>query len=336
MRNPAWLILLLACACRSSAIPSGPSGSGGVGYSGDLSQPHQTMFDDGPPLFDLAISGASDGGAQAYGLLLFGGFWQHGALNDTWLWDGSTWTALTTLKPATAAANASAASIASGVLLFEGSQTWIWRGAWTQLATTEPPARWRAAMARRGASVVLYGGEVISNPTTGVFHDAWQWNGNWTQIAAPPLANSDMGSWTCTAMTALGSDVIVPGIPTWRYDGTQWTQASANGPPPSRQCVAAQFHGDKVLVYTTPTDCSASPQTWVWDGHDWTQLSIFAPSYRTDTAMATEPNGKVLLFGGADCSGAFLGDTWEFDGTKWTALEVESPPPRYGAAMAAF
>jgi hypothetical protein len=334
MRKHALLILLLACGCRSRAL-GGPIGSGGFGYTGDMTSPARPIQEGGPPRDDIGIPDL-DGGARTYGLLLFGGYWPHGALNDTWSWDGSNWSPSGSRKPP-AAVSASAANIAGGVLLLDGDQTWIWRGDWTQLAIAGPPARWRAAMARLGTSVVLYGGEAISNPVTGVFHDAWQWDGSsWTQITAPPLANSDMGSWTCTAMASLGNEVIVPGIPTWSYDGKQWTQASALGPLPSRQCVAAQLQGNKVVVYTTPTDCTASPQTWVWDGRSWTQLAIFSPGYRTDTAMTTEPDGNVLLFGGADCGGAFLGDTWRFDGTSWTGLEVDPPPARYGAAMAAF
>jgi len=44
--------------------------------------------------------------------------------------------------------------------------------------------------------------------------------------------------------------------------------------------------------------------------------------------------GRIVLFGGADKSGAVFGDTWEWDGTRWTLLQpTVSPTIRAAHAM---
>jgi hypothetical protein len=55
-------------------------------------------------------------------------------------------------------------------------------------------------------------------------------------------------------------------------------------------------------------------------------------------------DGKLVLFGGSDCSGSYpdpswtcnnLADTWLFDGAAWTQVfPAESPPARNGGVMA--
>jgi hypothetical protein len=50
-------------------------------------------------------------------------------------------------------------------------------------------------------------------------------------------------------------------------------------------------------------------------------------------AVATAPDGGVLLFGGSDGAN-LLADTWEWDGASWTKLAVTGPSGRVGHAMA--
>ncbi|MCC6650388.1 MAG: T9SS type A sorting domain-containing protein [Candidatus Eisenbacteria bacterium] len=52
------------------------------------------------------------------------------------------------------------------------------------------------------------------------------------------------------------------------------------------------------------------------------------PSPRSDHAMAYLSNGRVLLFGGRDAFGQYLGDTWLFDGTSWSLAASTGPSPR--------
>jgi hypothetical protein len=117
-------------------------------------------------------------------LVLFGGYDQsNGAeLNDTWTWNGSTWTPLT---PATSPPARDSASMAydpgtGQLVLFGGydgvghfDDAWTWDGnTWTQLTpATSPPLRLGASMAYDTGTgqLVLFGGQSGG----GMFNDTW-------------------------------------------------------------------------------------------------------------------------------------------------------------------
>ena len=113
-------------------------------------------------------------------------------LNDTWTWNGTTWTQQfpTTSPPARDAASMAYDSGTGQLVLFGGddssggflNDTWTWNGAnWTQqFPTTSPPARADASMAYDSGTgqLVLFGGD----SSDGFLNDTWTWNGTtWTQ-----------------------------------------------------------------------------------------------------------------------------------------------------------
>jgi hypothetical protein len=104
-------------------------------------------------------------------VVLFGGYGTSEMFNDTWTWDGTTWTQRSSLnKPGPRAFHALAFAIRSAkVLLFGGlrpdglvsDETWTWDGTdWTQeLPTNRPLERvWSAAASDPTASIILFGG----------------------------------------------------------------------------------------------------------------------------------------------------------------------------------
>lgn len=72
--------------------------------------------------------------------------------------------------------------------------------------------------------------------------------------------------------------------------------------------------------------------TWEWDGSDWIQrTSAVAPGPRIGAAMAEDPGGTVVLFGGGYNPGGrvqYLGDTWEWNGLWTQRMPATSPDPR--------
>ena len=60
------------------------------------------------------------------------------------------------------------------------------------------------------------------------------------------------------------------------------------------------------------------------------------PSARAAASMAYDAaTGTVVLFGGQDNAGRFLGDTWVWNGTTWTRQHpATSPPARSDTSMA--
>ncbi len=143
--------------------------------------------------------GARDGQTMVYDpvhqqVVMFGGISAQGSiLNETWLWNGSSWTqANPPTSPTPRYSAALAYDAASGqVLLFGGAygsnylnETWVWDGAnWTQQQPqTSPSPRYSMAMDYDAAlgEVVLFGGYGGS----GYQNDTWVWTGsNWAQTA---------------------------------------------------------------------------------------------------------------------------------------------------------
>ena len=131
----------------------------------------------------------------------FGGFSRAGDLNDTWEYNGTDWTLVTTAAAPTGRVGMAMAyhgnAVSGRVLLFGGSaggelanDTWTYDGTnWTlQAPAHSPPVRWVAFLsydANRDRSV-LYGGEDAG----GLRNDLWEWDGSdWTEGgSAPPAA----------------------------------------------------------------------------------------------------------------------------------------------------
>src|ERR1022692_4944583 len=103
-------------------------------------------------------------------LVLFGGNFGSGNFGDTWTWDGTTWSLLSSTGPSARQGAAMAYDPAtSQLVLFGGAgisgvlrDTWTWNGtAWTQLSPTpSPPVRYVASMAYDPSTsqLVLFGG----------------------------------------------------------------------------------------------------------------------------------------------------------------------------------
>lgn len=191
--------------------------AGGVAGDGQLL--HDTWLWDGQSWTEQAQTGPSNPPARCgasmhddprtSSMLLFGGQGTGDRagkpLNDTWLWDGSTWTQLT---PRVAPSPRFGAAIAYHVaqqqlLLFGGTtgamptnDTWLWNGHnWSQLTpATSPPARSWANLVYHHAyqKLVLIGGSGDgSEPAMMNLADTWLWNGTtWEPHANIALADA--------------------------------------------------------------------------------------------------------------------------------------------------
>ncbi len=137
-------------------------------------------------------------------LILFGGWAFPGvALNDTWAWDGATWTQLSplTVPPARVASYMTADSIRGRLVLTGGlfpngpdsGEVWEWDGAdWTQRANIQPPAARKyhsVAFDSARGRVVMFGG--ISQTT--LLNDTWEY-GTLTPASAASFGAGCAGS----------------------------------------------------------------------------------------------------------------------------------------------
>lgn len=205
----------------------------------------------GPPaLFGHAMAYDSAHGQ----VVLFGGQSSFTSLplNDTWVWDGSSWTQKTPqTRPPARFGYAMAFDSARGqVILFGGhhrlgysddlNDTWVWDGVnWSQKSPqNSPPARSSHAMAYDAGhgQVVLFGGAddyttVFNMPE--IFNDTWVWDGsNWTQKSPKnsPIARVDCAM----AYDSAHEQVVLFGggaAEDYPYHDT-WTWQGGTLPPP--------------------------------------------------------------------------------------------------------
>ncbi len=274
---------------------------------------------------------------------MFGGKGQSGALQETWVWDGTNWTKLSpAASPPAQGDPCMTYDAARGqvVLFASDGSTWVWDGSnWMQKSPfSSPQARSDAAMAYDAvhSQVLLFGGRSAA----GSFQDTWLWDGtNWTQQSSQPVPEPRYGH-TLAFDSAHGQVVMFAGIAppefllsdTWLWNGTNWTATKLQASPNASDFYAMTYdtaHGQVVLFGGEGfIDFS---DTWVWDGTNWTQeMPQSALSLRDSMSMTYDSaHGQLVLFGGQVSAptagmtgGQIFGDTW-----TWTGPSAAPPPP---------
>ena len=277
-------------------------------------------------------------------LFVYGG----DGLDDTWEFDGTTWTQLTPDNSPGARTGASVVydSDRQCMVLFGGSDangdllvdTWEWDGAagtWTSRDTlSSPPGRLAGAMAYDSVRkvTVLYGGNGFSP-----LDDMWQWDGVagvWTQIAAttPPARAEHSMAFDSNR----GRVVLFGGTgdteffgDTWEWDGTTWTSITPAASPSGRRLMSFAYDSKRNRVVLHGGEASggnngtAQADTWAWDGTNWTELGeLPGPGPRWATSIVwDDAMQRVILVGGFDDAlNDAIADTWAWDGTRWTQL----------------
>jgi hypothetical protein len=222
------------------------------------------------------------------------------ALDDTWTWDGTTWTRQhPAASPPPTVGSVLAYHAPTGATVLVGS---YWEGTAGPLATR-----------------------------------TWRWDGtNWTELhpsrsPSAPRIGAAMAYHESTGRLVLFGAGAAPdpnpldGV-TWLFDGMNWTR-HAVGPadPPARSgaALAPDRSGNLLLIGgvdgITGTFYNV---TWTWDGAGWRRRdpAIF-PSPRAEAAMAYDAaRGTTILYGGetiSQTSGEQYDDTWTWDGTTW-------------------
>jgi hypothetical protein len=289
-------------------------------------------------------------------VVLFGGV-DDSYLDDTWTWDGTTWTPLATAsKPAARAQAFTAYDSKRGVLVLfggrDGSQvfgdTWEFDGTtWTMKASSGVSARFGTSMAFDPTSgrVVLIDGEGLGSSFP---HDGYAWDGtSWTSVGSVPGASVE------GAVMATDS---VRGRPTlfdtagnlFELTPMGWVRSTTGSlvttVPSDRQAPVGVTHPllRQLVVFGGTQDqidpgASQTPlgDTWLWNGQ-WKQFIGSGPPARFGAAAAYDPvHKKVVVFGGCtDLTAAPLGDMWTFDGTTWANVGGTLPPARCLGQMA--
>jgi hypothetical protein len=147
------------------------------------------------------------------------------------------------------------------------NDTWTWDGqTWTQAhPVSAPPPRAGASMAFNPAdnTVVLFGGQ-DGNHALG---DTWIWNGsNWIQqqpkVSPPPRSHAGLAFHPALpGLLLFGGDLPQILLDTWTWDGANWKQVHTTGGPQAPP-VAMVYDEDAKLIFVLDTD----RETWTWGG----------------------------------------------------------------------
>ena len=278
-------------------------------------------------------------------VVLFGGFGKTD-LNDTWTFDGTTWTQQQTsvAPPARNGAAMGFDKATQKLVLFGGfngghsrsaflQDTWLWDGAtstWTQATMKSSPPRATGAVVFSDpvtGGAIMFGGYNPFKPKFPVYDNTWRWTGiAWKKLH--PTALAEARGWGIAVLDPVRKNVVLTGgnadllrtDNTWTWDGTTWTQQFPQTQMPGLASAGIAFDPDSQLVIAFGGCCGGNGQemnqTWSWDGTNWVLLNpAKSPSARDGMGMAYDPvTHEVVMFGGeVGVEGKVLGDTW-----KWT------------------
>ncbi len=265
--------------------------------------------------------------------------------NDTWEWDGATWTQITTANTPGSIFSSNGVSevsmaydlVGQRVVLFGGelfqgivpapALTLEYDGTnWTQVSTTAaPPRRSQAAMcsAPTLAGVLLFGGTNFNNPPGPngeiTWNDTWVYsalNDAWTQLqpvgALPPpragasiLYDANLGLYVMHGGYVASQSSTTPLNDTWTFDGTTWTDVTVPFGAPPAR---VRFGASESPGNLHVMFGGAASFTAAANAETWVQGSIAeAMPYG---AGCQGSNGTPILTAG---SRPVLGTTWNLD-----------------------
>jgi cysteine-rich repeat protein len=299
---------------------------------------------------------AYDGARQR--VVMYGGWTTGGNLNDTWEWDGTSWTQITTAHSPGTRLDASMAydPVRHRIVLFGGyganytgvkADTWEYDGVdWTLKApTASPPACAAAAFsfdANRG-HMLLYGGKLGDGT---VQTTTWDYNGTtWTSLM--PAANPGPRAGARMAYDSLHNYVVLLGggdNHLWTWNGSAWTDRGAR--------TSLTNTGYDQLAMTFDANRQALV---IWDGNQTNTFEWNGTSLVSIAGTPVAPAGssysyvefaydaireQVIMFGGYGLVNGSVTDdynvTWARSGTSWAKPPAFAEPPARQRSEAAY
>ncbi len=280
-------------------------------------------------------------------VVLFGGKNGYGGprLNDTWEWDGTSWTLKATTGPsprfkhnmAYHAGLARTIMFAGDMANPQDAHTWQWDGTqWTMMPGDNfdfLPIGAAIAYDQAHQRMIMYGGYLSSVGGQTVTRELGP-TGVWfiTAIPTPPFRffpsfayNPDRGR-----LMLYGGAPYYTTDEVWEFDGAagpgsgSWTFVGHG--PAARETSPMVYDTARhrmVLVGGSPTSFTNLTDAWEYDGTTWTRRADDGPIPRDGAAMVYDAaRSSVLFFGGGESNPR--NDLWRFDGSHTQAIVVQS------------
>lgn len=223
-------------------------------------------------------------------LVLFGGRVRSGReqrlLNDTWEWDGHTWSEVAKTGPAPAPRvhmgvafdpSTNATIVHSGTAANEEfADTWSWNGdRWTRIASLDHRAIVNSMVTLRDGRVML--------------------------VTATPDADASK------------NDLLRVGL--LRLEGTRWVEISRDGPAFSPRAATAPS-GEGLLLYAG-WEPNGTAVTRRWNGAAWSEIQ-HSPPRRRGAQMAYDARRNVVVMIGGETADGNTSEIWEWsERTGW-------------------
>ena len=297
------------------------------------------------PRFDAAFVRLGDK------LVLFGGRPPSSSpvspLNETWEWDGTTWTQLSPPTSPPPRYGHFMAEAQGKLVLFGGlvssssplSDTWEWDGTtWTQrFPSTSPSARTFGSMGTVGSHAILFGG--LDATGSGLpLGDTWRWDGNeWTQLtlSTSPSARYFQGSGSANGQAwVVGGrvrDYYAPYLSdVWRFDGTAWVKVTAvNGPSARISAGVGSLGGSLVVMGGTVRSSQdgydrPDADVFLFNGTSWLAHPSSGPNFLSIPG-AVSYQGRLTFY--SPTNAWPQGEVWWTDGQSWEHVTPLSGPP---------
>ena len=279
-------------------------------------------------------------------MVLFGGWAIPAYPADTWEFDGVDWrqVAPAVSPPGTSRHLMTYDSARREIVLYSptaGYGAWLYDGVTWRATPPGPPALGAPAMVydeARGRTV-LASSSNFTVPRT----STWEWDGvawsnpqpNGPQLGFAVNGAYDTGRGVVELVAGLGD-----GLSTWRWTGATWERGTPFGSLPATAGIAVGYHAPTAtpIAFGAASGygaTGASNDTFAYQRGGWRLLDpAVRPGLRGYAALAPEPSGDLLLFGGI--ASAVLAESWRWNGSTWTQLApTVSPPPRCRHGMAA-
>lgn len=277
----------------------------------------------GPPAREMASMAFDPISPSMSQLILFGGQDQSGKLlDDTWAWNGYTWSVPTSQNRPPAREGAALSYAGDGQLVLFGGTGYAPQAAPTAGGTSDQPGSDETALS-----------------------DTWTWTAQgWSPAnvsVAPPMRSgatlSYSGSRTGAVLFGGEATPASSALPrvlsdTWTWSGSAWTRAKPAASPPGRYGAVSDYlaaAGGPVVTGGAGTGGGDLADTWAWTGSTWVRATVTgSPPPRAGAAGATDtPTGDLVVYGGTGGGGATLGDTGRLGAAPPATPPTTARPP---------
>jgi hypothetical protein len=222
------------------------------------------------------------------GLVLFGGFELDGSyegvrFNDTWFWDGSDW---------------------------------------TELSSSGGPSKRVSELSQNpSGGVFLYGGNGCKDQRC-VYDDSYVFkDGIWSEVFPSDSPGALSGHYLAYNETAGLVELYSPNITNsvWNWDGSTWAEIThQGGPSVDGSRLVYDPKRDHSILFSGYANGQYSTDVWAWDGASWSLLNITdTPLARNGHAFGYDHwNEEIVLFAGQSTATSnsnpyqFHSDTW--------------------------